>query len=77
MEDGVVNDRFNGLYKGYSTKEYKQGKTSRNEKVGDVPGNGAVFGYNANEGNEHLISARNLISLLVSTVADNGNLLFE
>ncbi len=77
VEDGVVNDRFNGLYKGYSTKEYKQGKTSRSEKWEMCRGMGLSFGYNANEGNEHLISVKDLVSLLVSMVADNGNLLLN
>ena len=34
-----------------------------------------TFGYNDNEGDDKLISVKDLISLLVGTVANNGNLL--
>jgi alpha-L-fucosidase len=38
---------------------------------------GLSFGYNANEGDDKLISVPDLISLLVGTVANNGNLLLN
>lgn len=77
VEEGVVDDRFNGLYKDFSTKEYQQGKANREEKWEMCRGMGLSFGYNANEGDEHLISIPRLVNLLVSTVANNGNLLLN
>ena len=77
VEDGVVNDRFNGLYKDFGTKEYKYGEAVREEKWEMCRGMGLSFGYNANEGDDQLISTADLISLLVSTVANNGNLLIN
>lgn len=77
VEDGVVNDRFNGLYSDFLTKEYKLGKSDRNEKWEMCRGMGLSFGYNENEGEEHLISVKDLVSLLVSTVSENGNLLLN
>ena len=77
VEEGVVNDRFNGLYHDFSTKEYKQGEANRKEKWEMCRGMGLSFGYNANEGDDKLISVPDLISLLVGTVANNGNLLLN
>lgn len=77
VEEGVVNDRFNGLYQDYSTKEYQQGKADRKHKWEMCRGLGLSFGYNANEGDDQILSEKELISLLVSTVADNGNLLIN
>ncbi len=76
-EDGVVDDRFNGLWKDYSTKEYQAGAVSREEKWEMCRGLGLSFGYNAVEGEEHILSVEKLVSLLVSTVANNGNLLIN
>ena len=76
-EDGVVDDRFNGLWKDYSTKEYQFGKATREEKWEMCRGLGLSFGYNAIEGDEHILSVEKLVSLLVSTVANNGNLLIN
>lgn len=77
VEDGVVNGRFNGLYKDFSSKEYKAGEASRNEKWEMCRGMGLSFGYNENEGDDQLISLKDLIGLLVRTVANNGNLLLN
>lgn len=77
VEDGVVNDRFNDLYKDYATKEYRFGEANREEKWEMCRGMGLSFGYNQNEGEEHLIAIDELIHLLVSTVANNGNLLLN
>ncbi|MDC7239031.1 MAG: alpha-L-fucosidase [Spirochaetales bacterium] len=76
-EDGVVDGRFNGLFKDFSTKEYKHGSVSREEKWEMCRGLGLSFGYNAVEDDSHIISVEKLISLLVSTVANNGNLLIN
>lgn len=76
-EDGVINDRFNGLWKDFSTKEYQAGLATREEKWEMCRGLGLSFGYNAIEGEEHILSVEKLVSLLVSTVANNGNLLIN
>lgn len=77
VEEGVVNDRFNDRYHDFLTKEYRQGKVDRSEKWEMCRGMGLSFGYNENEGDEQIISEQGLISLLVGTVANNGNLLIN
>ena len=77
VEDGVVNDRFNGRFHDFLTKEYKQGKVDRSEKWEMCRGMGLSFGYNENEGDDQIISEKDMISLLVGTVANNGNLLIN
>ncbi|MDC7290071.1 alpha-L-fucosidase [Blautia schinkii] len=77
VEEGVVNDRFNGLYQDFGTKEYQYGSVTRDEKWEMCRGMGLSFGYNENEGDDKLISVPKLINLLVSTVANNGNLLLN
>lgn len=76
-EDAVVNDRFSGFYHGYLTKEYRSGESSRQEKWEMCRGLGLSFGYNQMENESNAISRRDLIDLLVSTVANNGNLLIN
>lgn len=77
VEEGVVNDRFNGRYYDFLTKEYKSGKADRKEKWEMCRGLGLSFGYNAYESDDMLISVSDLIELLVKTVANNGNLLLN
>lgn len=77
VEEGVVNDRFNDRYHDFLTKEYNQGKVDRSEKWEMCRGMGLSFGYNENEGDDQIISEQGLISLLVGTVANNGNLLIN
>jgi len=77
VEDGLVNDRYNGLHHDFTTREYKFGTSSREEKWEMCRGMGLSFGYNENEGDDQLIALPALISLLVSTVANNGNLLLN
>lgn len=77
VPEGVVNDRFNDRYHDFLTKEYKSGSVNRKEKWEMCRGMGLSFGYNANEGDDKLISVPDLISLLVGTVANNGNLLLN
>lgn len=77
VRDGVVNDRFNGRYYDFLTKEYQAGETDRNQKWEMCRGMGLSFGYNEIEGDSQLISVPELISLLVSTTANNGNLLLN
>ncbi|WP_274602761.1 alpha-L-fucosidase [Blautia luti] len=77
VPEGVVNDRFNDRYHDFLTKEYKSGSVNRKEKWEMCRGMGLSFGYNANEDDDKLISVPDLISLLVGTVANNGNLLLN
>ena len=77
VPEGVVHDRFNDRYHDFLTKEYKSGSVNRKEKWEMCRGMGLSFGYNANEGDDKLISVPDLISLLVGTVANNGNLLLN
>lgn len=76
-EEAVVNDRFSGFYQGFLTKEYKSGEASRQKKWEMCRGLGLSFGYNRMENESNGISSADLIDLLVSTVADNGNLLIN
>ncbi len=77
VPEGVVNDRFNGRYYDFLTKEYQSGQADRSRKWEMCRGMGLSFGYNEIEGEDQLLSVPKLISLLVSTVADNGNLLLN
>lgn len=77
VKEGVVNDRFNGRYYDFLTKEYKSGKADRTVKWEMCRGMGLSFGYNAYESDDMLISVPDLIALLVGTVANNGNLLLN
>ena len=77
VPEGVINDRFNGLVHDYLTKEYKAGASSRNEKWELCRGMGYSFGYNENEGDDQLITTKDLVALLVRTVANNGSLLLN
>lgn len=76
-EEVVVNDRFSNFYHGFITKEYRSGTSSRTEKWEMTRGLGLSFGYNQMENGSNGISSKDLIDLLVSTVANNGNLLIN
>lgn len=75
--EGVVNDRFNGLYSDYTVKEYEQGSMDRSAKWENTRGLGLSFGYNAVEDERHILSPQALVRELVDTVANNGNLLIN
>ncbi|MDO4547605.1 MAG: alpha-L-fucosidase [Clostridia bacterium] len=75
--DGVVNDRFNGLYNDYTTKEYHLGEMNREAKWESTRGLGLSFGYNAREDERHILSPLALVRELIKTVANNGNLLIN
>jgi len=77
VPEGVVDDRFNGLYHDFLTKEYKQGEVSRNEKWEMCRGMGLSFGYNQEEGDDSIISVEDAVSLLINVVSENGNLLLN
>lgn len=76
-QDGVVDDRFNGLHCDFTTKEYQTGKMDRDKKWEMCRGLGLSFGYNAAEDESYVLSAGRLIGLLAETVANNGNLLIN
>jgi len=77
VEEGVVNDRWNDVWCDFTTKEYKQGSIDLDHKWEMCRGLGLSFGYNTEEDESNTMSSQDLISLLVSTVANNGNLLIN
>lgn len=77
VPQGVVNDRWSGVWSDFTTKEYQLGEMTLDKKWEMCRGLGLSFGYNQEEGEEHLISKNGLISLLLSSVAHNGNLLIN
>lgn len=77
VSEGIIDDRWNGLIRDFSSLEYKFGQVCREEKWEMCRGMGLSFGYNAVEDESHLIPKAELISLLVGTVANGGNLLIN
>lgn len=77
VEEGLTNDRWNGLWHDFICKEYQHGQSSRTQKWEMCRGLGLSFGYNQNEREEDYISVRDLVALLVEVVANNGNLLLN
>ena len=77
VEDGVVNDRWNGVWHDFTTKEYKHGSMDLANKWEMCRGLGLSFGYNKVEDESHIISKKALLELLVKTVSHNGNLLIN
>ena len=74
---GVINDRWTLPIHDYTTHEYQYGVMSLTEKWEQQRGLGYSFGYNAYEDPKCVMSSDELIKLLVSTVAQNGNLLLN
>ncbi len=77
VPEGVIDDRWNGLIRDFASREYKFGEVTREEKWEMNRGIGLSFGYNTEEDERHLLSKAELVSLLVSTVANGGNLLIN
>lgn len=77
VKEGVVNDRWSGIWHDFTTKEYKQGGMDLENKWEMCRGLGLSFAYNQAEDEKHIISTHDLIALLVKTVAHNGNLLIN
>jgi alpha-L-fucosidase len=83
-ENGVVNDRFDmiGVVQGsahcdYITPEYSSGLTAPGRKFEVCRGIGMSFGYNQLDDETTYASAKELIHLLINSVADGGNLLLN
>ncbi|MCL2499125.1 MAG: alpha-L-fucosidase [Defluviitaleaceae bacterium] len=74
---GLVNDRWSGLWQDYTLREYQAGESDYKNKWENTRGIGLSFGYNAQENETHLLSHHKLVSLLLDTVAKNGNLLIN
>lgn len=77
VPEGIINDRWNGLWCDYTTKEYGQGDKHVEWKWEACRGLGLSFGYNQIEDDTHLLSKNGFISLMIDTVAHNGNLLIN
>jgi alpha-L-fucosidase len=81
IPDGVVNDRFallsppDTIHFDFRTPEYAYFNQIWPQKWECTRGLGYSFGYNRNEGPEHIISLKELVCLLVDIVSKNGNLL--
>lgn len=77
VEDGVVDDRWNGLWHDFVSKEYQLGEISREAKWEMCRGMGLSFGYNEMESEKDLLTTNALIAMLADTVSNNGNLLIN
>lgn len=77
--DGLVNDRWDVNHWDFRTAEYKERYQS------DIPpfkwefcrGLGFSFGYNQNEGPEHILTVEQLIEAFVLVVSKGGNFLLN
>jgi len=77
VPDGVINDRYSCDWYDYSTAEYLYGARTLDRKWEMCRGLGLSFGYNTNEGEETVLSSRDLVRHLVEYVSHNGNLLIN
>lgn len=81
VADGVIDDRWmvhkEDFWYDFSTKEYQMGEANAQKKWEMTRGMGLSFGYNQTEGVEDCIGRKELLLLLIDTVAHNGNLLLN
>ena len=77
VPEGVINDRFSCDWCDFTTAEYLAGTRSLDKKWEMCRGLGLSFGYNTNEGEDTVLSSRDLVRLLVEYVSHNGNLLIN
>jgi alpha-L-fucosidase len=75
--DGVVNNRFGVEFSDFTTPEYATYDKIRERKWESCRGLGFSFGYNQAEAPGHMLSADQLVDLLVDIVSKNGNLLLN
>jgi alpha-L-fucosidase len=81
--DGVINDRFKlgagpgGEHHDFITPEYMVLDRIWDDKWEATRGIGGSFGFNRAEPEDHLLTAEQIIHLLVDVVSKNGNLLLN
>jgi alpha-L-fucosidase len=76
--EGVVNNRWDGAPADYLTSEYQAGRENESAALWEhCRGIGLSFGYNRNEGPEHLLDPAGAVRLLVDVVSRGGNLLLN
>ena len=74
VPEGIVNDRWSGIWHDYTTMEYKHGVQSLDEKWEMIRGMGLSFGYNQFD---KYIDKNELVCLLLDCVSKGGNLLLN
>ena len=77
VPEGVTNDRWSEVWHDYRNREYQAGESDFTKTWENTRGIGLSFAYNREEDDKHLLSHHKLISLLLDTVAQNGNLLIN
>ncbi|WP_225994047.1 alpha-L-fucosidase [Actinomadura rudentiformis] len=78
VPDGVVNDRWDGAHADFLTSEYQANRQNETASRWEhCRGIGLSFGYNRNEGPEHLLDTAAAVRLLADVVSRGGNLLLN
>jgi len=75
--EGLINNRFGVEFADFTTPEYAKYDKITEKKWESCRGLGYSFGYNQAEGPEHVLSADQLVDLLVDITSKNGNLLLN
>jgi alpha-L-fucosidase len=77
VPDGLVNNRFSAPHADFTTPEYSSYSQVTAKKWESCRGLGFSFGYNRQEGPEHVLAPDKLVAQLVDIVSKNGNLLLN
>lgn len=77
VPEGVTNNRWNDLWCDFWDREYQLSEKGPTEKWELTRGLGLSFGYNQMEDDSNTVGYNELVEMLVSTVADGGNLLLN